>query len=56
VDSRVRRDHVRGSGISTRASRAEEALVTDGVTRTHFGYDVLVTLTMDERVGVEGEV
>jgi hypothetical protein len=36
-------------------SRAEEALATDGVTRTHLGNDVLVTLTMDERVGVEGD-
>jgi hypothetical protein len=51
----VRRDRVRGAGISTCVSRAEEALATDGVTRTPLWDDVLGTLTMDGRVGVEGD-
>jgi hypothetical protein len=51
----VRQDGIRGAGISTRVRRAEEALATDGVTRTHLGDDVLGTLTMDERVGGEGD-
>jgi hypothetical protein len=67
--SRVRRARVRGAGIDTRKRcaalpeetlailkhRAEEALATDGVARTRLGYDVLGTLVMDERVGVEGD-
>jgi hypothetical protein len=62
VSSRVRRDHVRGSGADARESRAarpddtlatlghraDEALATDGVARTRLGYEVLVKLKRDE--------
>jgi hypothetical protein len=36
--------------------RAEEALVTDGVTRIYFRDDVLGRLTRGERVSVNDEV
>jgi hypothetical protein len=62
VSSRVRRDHVRGSGadaresraalsdeaLATRGRRAEGALAADGVPRMCFGYEVLVKLKVDE--------
>jgi hypothetical protein len=62
VSSRVRRDHVRGSGVDAREIRAtlpedalatlghhtEEALAAEGVARTRLGYEMLVKLKMDE--------
>ena len=35
-------------GLATLRHRAEEALTTDGVARTHLGYDVLVKLKVDD--------
>ena len=34
--------------LVTLRHRAEEALATEGVTRTHLGYEVLVKLKVDE--------
>jgi restriction endonuclease Mrr len=40
--------------LTTLRHRAEEALATEGVARTHLGYEVLVKLKVDEFLEHEG--
>jgi hypothetical protein len=43
-----RRATLSEEALATLKHRAEEALATDGVERTHLGYNVLVKLKMDD--------
>jgi hypothetical protein len=43
-----RRAALSDEALATLRHRAEEVLATDGVERTHLGYDVLVKLKVDE--------
>jgi hypothetical protein len=49
-----RRASLSDEALATLKHRAEEALATDGVDRTHLGYDVLVTLKADDLLEQEG--
>jgi hypothetical protein len=48
------RDSLSNEALTALKHRAEEALATDGLARTRLGYEVLVKLTIDDLLELEG--